>query len=138
MAVIDATDLILGRVAAYAARQALRGEKVIVVNCEKAVVTGSRSHLLAHYHHKVARGVPRSGPFFPRTPDRIMRRTIRGMLPYKKGRGREAFARVTCVIGFHQGIEEKPTGIPHASVSKLSSLKYLRLGVIAKHIGSKV
>ncbi len=139
MVLIDATERILGRIAAYAAKQALLGESVSIVNCEKAIVTGSRGFLIAKYLHKVKRGAPRFGPYFPRTPDRIMRRTVRGMLPWDKTRGREAYKRVLCYIGFPAGFEkEKPVDVPGSHVSKLTTVKYISVREIATQVGSKV
>lgn len=140
MVLIDATDLILGRIAAYAAKQALLGEKVDVVNCEKAVVTGARAYLLERYRHKIRRGAPRFGPHFPRNAERIMRRTIRGMLPHKKERGREIFRRVMCYMGVPPGMgfeNQKAAQIQRAHVSKIPTTKYMRLGEIASLVGSK-
>ncbi|EQD45312.1 50S ribosomal protein L13P (rpl13P), partial [mine drainage metagenome] len=76
--VIDASGLVLGRAASLIAKRLLQGQKVIVINAEKSVVTGSRSEVLAHYTAARARGSVRSGPHYPRYPDRIFRRTVRG------------------------------------------------------------
>ena len=40
--VLDATATAAGRVASYASKQALLGNKVFVVNCDKAIVTGNK------------------------------------------------------------------------------------------------
>ena len=81
--IIDATNLILGRMAAFAAKKALLGEKVDIINCEKAVVSGSKRDVLARYKQKRERTTIK-GPFFPKVADRFVRRTVRGMLPYKQ------------------------------------------------------
>ena len=39
------------------------------------------------------------GPHYPRYPDRIFPRTVRGMLPHLKTRGKEAFDRLEVYIG---------------------------------------
>ena len=39
MTTIDATNLILGRLASYAAKKAQLGENVDIINCEAAVIT---------------------------------------------------------------------------------------------------
>ncbi len=136
MIVINAEGKILGRLAAFAAKQALLGEEVRVVNCEKAVVTGSPKRVLEDYRRKRERGVPRKGPFFPKQSDRLVRRTIRGMLPYKKPRGAEAFKRVMCYKGVPFELEGKPfTDVPGADASKLKNLKYLEVQRICKELG---
>lgn len=97
--VVDASDLVLGRAASLIAKRLLNGETIVVVNAEKSVVTGSRTQAIAHYTEARARGSVRSGPHFPRYPDRIFRRTVRGMLPHLQTRGKVAFRRLEVYIG---------------------------------------
>ena len=90
MTVINAKNLILGRLASSVAKRALLGESIELVNCEQAVITGNKKWLIARYRQRRERGTPTQGPFFPRQPERFVKRTIRGMLPYKKELGRAA------------------------------------------------
>ncbi|PIN72869.1 50S ribosomal protein L13, partial [Candidatus Woesearchaeota archaeon CG10_big_fil_rev_8_21_14_0_10_47_5] len=46
MIIIDANNLVLGRLAARAAKLCLMGEKVSIINCEKAVISGNKKQLL--------------------------------------------------------------------------------------------
>lgn len=95
--IIDSAGASLGRIASYAAKQALLGNNVIVLNCQDALISGRRGNILGEY--KIARargGAALRGPNFPKSPERIMKRTIRGMLRYKTGRGRDAFKRILC------------------------------------------
>lgn len=95
--VIDGKDGMLGRIAAYAAKQALLGKEVIIVNCNEILVTGRKNLILEKYKIMRAKGgTAQKGPFFPRSPERVTKRTVRGMLPYKKGMGLAAFKRVMC------------------------------------------
>ena len=71
MLVINAENLIIGRLATYVAKKVLEGEKVIVVNSEKAVVTGKKEDILRRYKQRADRGDAIKGPFFPKTSDRI-------------------------------------------------------------------
>lgn len=136
--IIDATNLIVGRLAAFAAKKALLREKVDVVNCEKAVITGDPNVSYEKLKQKIDRGAPLKGPYHPRMPDRIVRRVIRGMLPWKKTRGREAFKRVMCYIGVPEELKgKKPETIKGADVSKIPSLKYARLGDLSKRLGAR-
>ena len=95
---INAEDTPLGRVATYAARQALQNKKVVVVNCEKALISGNKEAAIARYKAKIAIGKGKSnpGPFFPRSPEKIMTRTVRGMLPWAITRGKVALKNVMC------------------------------------------
>lgn len=136
--IIDATNLILGRLATFAAKKALLGEKVDVINCEKAIVTGDPATTLAKFKQKADRGAPLKGPYFPKTSDRIVRRVIRGMLPIRKSRGRDAFDRVMCYVGVPVQLRDKKSEtIKNADVSKVPSLKYTTMRDISKHLGGK-
>lgn len=137
--IIDATELILGRMASYVAKKALLGEKIDIVNCEKAVITGSRADILSRYYQKKEKGRnPYKGPFFPKASDRIVRRTIRGMLPYKQEKGRKAFESVMCYVSIPSQFKDKNLEtIPKANASKLKNYKYITVGEVAKHMGAR-
>ncbi len=147
MIIIDANNLILGRLASYVAKLVLEGEEVRIVNCEKAVITGNRNSIRDNFVRKINRGLPHWGPFYPRRPDLIMKRAIRGMLPRKKEKGRKALKRVLCYIGFPDEIKKKVDSgearlltwkdLKKLSVEKVEILKFVRLGDIAKLIGWK-
>lgn len=136
--IIDATNLVLGRLATKVAKAALLGEKVDIVNCENAVITGSRASVIAKYKRKRELGAPLKGPYFPRVADRFVRRIIRGMLPYKKTKGRDAFQRVMCYIGVPDDFKDKKfDSIKEADASKLPTLKYTTVKDVCKTLGSK-
>ena len=99
---VDTSDILLGRLASFVAKQALLGHTVNVVNAENAYISGSREAILARYHRKVTMGNNVHGPFFHRSPEKIVRRTIRGMVPYSQPRGKLAFRRIMC----YQGVPE--------------------------------
>jgi large subunit ribosomal protein L13 len=98
--IIDATDLVLGRMASQVAKRALEGETVHIVNAEKAIISGTtkdaiRDRYMTLYHM----GTYRKGPFVDRMPHRLVKRAVRGMLPYQKPRGRDALKRIKAHIG---------------------------------------
>ncbi len=71
MKVINADGLILGRLASYAAKQALQGKKIIILNSEKVIITGKRSFIIPHYQGKRRRGgTAQKGPNFSRLPEK--------------------------------------------------------------------
>jgi len=95
--IIDAANTILGRLASYAAKQALFGKSIIIVNCNLAILSGSKSMVINQYKEERAKGsTSLKGPHFPKDPERLVKRTIRGMLSYKQERGRSAFKRIMC------------------------------------------
>lgn len=136
--VIDATDLRLGRLASLVAKRTLEGEEIAIVNAEAAVVTGAKARVLADYDQKRKRGSREGGPFFPRRPDHIVKRTIRGMLPYKRQRGAEAFKRVKVYVGVpNEFADSEFEIIESAHVDSLSTPKYVRIGMISEVMGAK-
>ena len=115
MIVIDAAHTAVGRLASHAAKQALLGKTVAVINCEKAIVTGGKANILSRYKEMRAKGgSSQRGPYFPTKPAAIVKRTIRGMLSHKEGRGHAAFDRVRCYEGVPQSLANT-TAISHAA-----------------------
>ncbi|MBW3012599.1 50S ribosomal protein L13 [Candidatus Woesearchaeota archaeon] len=130
--ILDATNLIVGRFATVVAKKVLLNEKVDIVNCENAVIAGSKPQILAKFKQRVERGKPHWGPFFPKMPHMIVKRMIRGMLQHKEGRQREAFDRIKCHIGVPPELEGKKfETIKEANADKLPNLKYMTIGELA-------
>jgi len=106
--VIDGENAVLGRLASYAAKQALLGKDILIINSEKVIVIGNKTNITEKYKVRRARGgAGLRGPLFPTEPERILKRTIRGMLGYKSGRGRLAFKRIKCFCGVPKELEGK-------------------------------
>ncbi|MEM0231031.1 MAG: 50S ribosomal protein L13 [Candidatus Woesearchaeota archaeon] len=136
MIIIDAENSIMGRVAMFAVEKAKEHDKVIVVNCEKAIISGNREYILSQYRHKMSMGTPAHGPFLRRSPEWIMKRAIRGMLEHKKAKGKELLKRIICYSGVPREFEGKPTEkAPKADISKLSTQKYMTVAELSKNIG---
>lgn len=133
--IIDAKGLILGRMASIIAKRLLQGESIIVVNAEKAAISGKRLQIVKEAKTFLEVGHPRKGPFHQRRPDRIVRRTIRGMLPRKKPKGMQAFKRLKVYLGAPTEFNGKEIQtILEASAEKLKS-PYITVGELAKEIG---
>jgi large subunit ribosomal protein L13 len=136
--IIDANNLILGRMATFVAKQVLLGQDINIVNCEKAVVTGDRKKILTRYREKRQSKKPQKGPFILRRPERFVKRAIRGMLPYKQEKGRKAFERILCYSDVPEEFKDKKLEtIEKANISKVPNLKYITIAEICKHIGGK-
>lgn len=135
---IDATNLIAGRIGTVVAKKALLGYTVKIMNAEKAVVTGKKDFVFAKFERKHKMGIPK-GPFLPRMPDRFLRRIIRGMLPYKQPKGREAYERIMCYISVPIEFKDKKLiTIKEADVSKMMNTNYVRVKDISKYLGAKL
>jgi large subunit ribosomal protein L13 len=135
--VIDAEGLILGRMASVIAKRLLNGESIKIVNAEKAVISGKRAMIIKTEKEFLEVGGFGKGPIHYRQPHRIVRRTIRGMLPYRKERGRKAFKRLRVHIGVPEELEasEKVT-LPDIHSSNLGN-RYITVGEVAENIGWK-
>jgi len=132
---INADGLILGRMASMVAKRLLNGEEIAIVNAEKAVLSGKRRSKVREAMEFLGVGSPRRGPFHQRRPDRIMRRTVRGMLPYKQPKGKNAFKRLKVFIGTPEKLkDQKMETLTEAQSAKLSC-PYFTLGEFAKEIG---
>ncbi len=136
--IIDATNSIVGRIATVAAKQALLGEQIVVVNCEKAYITGRKKFVTDDYRRKRKQGTWATGPFYHRQPDRLVRRIIRGMLPHKQERGKSAYQRIMCYMGVPEEFKtQKVTVIENALIKKVPNLHYISIKEISKLLGAK-
>ena len=137
MIIVDATGLVLGRLASVAAKSLLAGEEIKIVNAEKAIVTGRRESIYSEYGHARARGTRENGPYFPRRPEMILKRTVRGMLPYKLKRGRDAMSMLRVYIGVPRELSgmqfEQPEG---AKMRQRSTINFVELGEVSKRLGA--
>ena len=133
--IIDADGLILGRLASNVAKLLLEGENVIILNAEKAAISGKKQHIVQEAKTFLEVGHPRKGPYHPRRPDRIVSRTIRGMLPWRKPKGKEAYKRLRVYLGIPMEYENKTAQtILGASADKLKS-PYITVSELAKEVG---
>ena len=88
----------------------IRTGKEIILNCDAktnktdklryswessagTVISGNKDSVMGEYIEKRQLNHPRKGPFYPRMPHLMLKRAVRGMIPYQKPRGREAFKR---------------------------------------------
>ena len=136
--IIDAKGLILGRFATYAAKQALLGNKVIVVNASQSVISGRKRVVFDRLKQKKAMGSNiRQGPFIPTRADSYVKRTIRGMLPYKTTKGRDALARVR--VFSHNTANLKSTiELEGARVEKLPKTQFVVLETALRSAGGNI
>jgi large subunit ribosomal protein L13 len=135
---VDANNAVAGRLAAVVAKQLLQGEHVVVINAEKAVLSGNRAGIILQYKERLGirtRTAPWKGPMHPRQPDRMLRRIIRGMVPWKKDRGRKAMKRLRVYTGTPEGLKTKR----NLDISEYERVgrRTTYLGEIAQELGWK-
>lgn len=132
--IIDGRGCVAGRVAAFAAKKLLQGNKIVILNCKEIVIIGKKKDILRNYREKFALGgEPQKGPHYKRVSDRLMRRIVRGMLPWKKTTGREAFRRVLCF----KDVPEKYKTMEKIVVAKADAINYITLSEICKLLGKE-
>ena len=147
--VYNAEDKVLGRLASVVAKQLISATKagedtrVIIVNAEKAIVSGKRTSVMTDYRKKYELNHARKGPFFPRMPDQILKRTVRGMLPYQKNSsGRAALKALRGEIGTPTDLSgDLPDGCEWGDSSKIERPlpeRFVRLSDISKELGVTV
>jgi len=136
--IIDADNAILGRLCSEVAKYLLDGYAVNIVNCENAIISGKKHSILNEYRnmHKIHTATnPRRGPFHPKRPDRLVRRTVRGMLPWKKSKGRNAYHRLLTYIGIPDEFSNLEIIKPkYADANKLDCKK-TTVGNLCKEFG---
>jgi len=136
--IIDAKNLILGRMASYVAKKALLGNKIDIVNCEKSIVIGRKKEILAKYHKRMHMGVQAKGPFLPKMPDRFVKRTIRGMLPYKTAKGTIVYKNIKCHISIPDKFKnEKIETIKNKDILNVNAIDFVKVNDICRSLGGK-
>ena len=136
--VVDGTDLIAGRLASNVAKLLLQGNHVSIVNCEKIMISGSRSNIIGEYKDflKIASIIhPKHGPFHPRRPDTIISRMVRGMVPRDKPSGQAAHKRLRAYIGVPREIRTlEKIQFDNAKIRK-SNAYYVSMSELGRTIG---
>merc|ERR1711974_346651 len=108
--VIDGRGHLMGRLASTVAKFILNGNKVVVVRCEGINMSGNfyRNKLKYLKFLRLWCNVkPLRGPFHFRAPSKIFWRTVRGMVPHKSERGKEALKRLQTFEGIPPPYDKK-------------------------------
>ena len=134
-AVVNGEGLILGRMCSKIAKRLLNGEEIMVVNAEKIIISGKKKSKVAEAHKFLEVGAPERGPFHSRRPDRIVRKTVRGMVPWQQPKGKLAYKRLKVYLGVPAELkDQKMETIDQANASKLTG-PHFTLGELAIEIG---
>lgn len=137
--IIDGKDLVLGRLASFTAKRLLNGEQVTIVNAEQVVISGKKD--VTHGSYDAWRRTrnltnPRRGPFHLKRPEELVRMSVRGMLPFTKHIGRKAFRRLRIHVGVPKEFSnQKLMSIPDASLERLGTRRFIRIGELSKYLG---
>ena len=138
--VVDATNCIAGRMCSRVSKLLLQGNRVAIVNAEKAMLSGNRYKTIDSYkEHLEINSVtnPIHGPFHPRRPDTIISKMVRGMVPKRKPDGMTAFKRLRVYMGVPEGMKDaKMESFDDSKITKPESY-YISIAEVAKQIGWK-
>ena len=120
---VDATDMVLGRLASEVA-PILKGKRkptytphvdtgdfVVVINADKVRLTGNKANTKNYYSHSGFPGGLKEVPFqvmLAKHPERILEKAVKGMLP-KNTLGRSMFTKLKIYAGeSHPHAAQKP------------------------------
>ena len=123
--ILDGNGLVLGRLASVVAKLLLNGNIVHVVNVEKTVISKSKKSAVATTKARLEVRTLASqskNPKRPKRPENIFQRTVRGMLPWKKSRGKTAYKKLRVYIGIPEQYSDVDRQVP--SEAKPISSKY--------------
>lgn len=135
--VLDGTDAVLGRLASTVASAALDGRPVVVTNAERIVVSGDPDEVAEDYRARDEEGSDR-GPKYPKRPDGIAKRSVRGMLPMDKQRGRDAMRRIRFYVGEPEDLGDADAEEPDAVADDIGRGRHVSIGEVSERIGANV
>jgi large subunit ribosomal protein L13 len=135
---IDATNQIAGRLSSKIAKLVLSGKRVVVVNAEKALISGSRTSVINQWKERLelsSRVNPIYGPIHPRRPDNILRRMVRGMVPRKKPKGATAMKRLRVYVGVPSGVDASKITKFEETAARRPIPVYVTMGDLSRSLG---
>lgn len=143
--VIDVTDHVVGRLASIVAKRLLQGQRITIVNAEKAIFKGNERSIKEHYlmlaRRKQRTSHKKITVWYPRRPETLLKSSITRMLPKKKPRGRNAAKRLRVYTGVpNQYTSRELETIEKAQFKGATSssgkiVKRMTLGDLARDMG---
>ena len=128
MKIIDGKGAVLGRLASYAAKQALKGEEIFILNCDKIKISGNKKNIKGNFEAKRKKGgSSQKGPKISKLSEKIVKRSIRNMLPnFREGRGRIAYNKIKCYNNIPKEFENSEKINLKKRVNKFIKVKDLK------------
>ncbi len=136
---IDGQNCILGRLSSFVAKRLLEGETITICNVEKILIMGEPLKTTDEYAQRLGirtKSNPLKGPFHPRTPEGLVRKTVRGMLPRKKPHGKKAYKRLKVCVGIPPEIADEKMEVLTPAIGKKFRGRYIHVGDLARRLGS--
>lgn len=137
--VYDAKDKVLGRLASTVAKRLLLGKKVAIINAEQSIISGDKKGIKEKYKTRLdlqEKENPEHSPYWSRRPDFLVKRVVRGMLPYhRKSTGKDAYKRLFVFVGVPEAFKNaKPIEIESKDPKKLYT-GYVRISELSEMLG---
>lgn len=140
--IVDGKGHLLGRLAAFIAKELLNGQNVVIVRAEDIVLSGTLTRnkkIYAQFRHIQSNTNPwRGGPWHYKAPAKMFWRSLRGMVPHKTPRGAAALARLRVYEGIpYPFAQQKRVCMPNALriVRLKNTRKFTTLGALAASVG---
>lgn len=129
--VIDGKNASMGRLASYSAKQAMLGKNIVIINANEVIIIGHKKDIIKRYLRKVRLGgSSQKGIKIIRTPERILKKTIRGMLSHKQQRGKDALSRIMC----YNKVPEKYKEVKKIKAGKEKHGRFMTLKELVKEL----
>lgn len=137
--VFDAKDKVLGRLASTVARGLIEGKKIAIINAEQAIISGDKKLIKKKYKTRLdlqEKENPEHSPYWSRRSDFLVKRVVRGMLPYhRKTTGRDAYKRLMVFVGTPEAFKDaKPIEIKTKD-PKMLYTGYVRVSELSEMLG---
>jgi len=136
--VIDGKNLVLGRLGAVVAKKLLAGEHVVVLNAEYLALSGDKKYIEEKYQKRrwaVNKANPEHAPHWPRRPDMLVKRVIRGMLPFDSAHGRKAFKNLRVYMGIPAAFESAQMADLGIKNTEALHTRYTLIGELCSSLG---
>ncbi|CAF1248679.1 unnamed protein product [Rotaria sordida] len=139
--IIDGRGHLIGRLAATVAKTILQGHNVVIVRCESLNISGSfyRNKLkYLEFLRKRCNINPSRGPFHFRAPSKIFTRIVRGMVPHKTERGKQALVRLRAFEGIPTPYDKKKRMVVPSALRTLRlkpRRRFTELGRLSSEVG---
>ena len=128
--VYEGAGAVMGRLASIVAKELLRGEEVVIVNCNEIIISGNKEDILEEFNQMRSRaGHGFKGPKHPAVSEKIVKRAVRGMISnHRWGRGKAAFGRLRC----YNKIPKEFENVEKIKYTKEKPIKYSKVSEFTK------
>ena len=129
----------LDGIASAVAKELLSGKKVAIINAEKSILSGNKKVIKKKYQTRLnlqEKENPEHSPYWSRRPDMLVKRVVRGMLPYKKKTaGKTAYKNLRVFVGIPDAFRQsKPQEIESKNPKEMY-VSHITIGELSEMLG---